>query len=815
MDNYIEYHCVYIPRSFGELLLVDMNYKIISIEENLIEGDNGTIYKTTTYGSNLKLTKIFHRYRDVLDNIDMFKFRKAGGYYYNNVTIYYDKNKFTDDMKNDPLKWSGQYLLKNYYNKLLKSDNSNKNAILTTEDETMSKQPPLFLLPLKDYQRQELTWMLRIENTPDLEFEYEDSTYVKFPNTNYYMNKIDNTIWLNQYNKKNKLRINGGVLANKMGLGKTVTTIALISINKCEYIIPKIPDGYRENEYLIPSCATLIICPTHLCSQWQSECKKFTGNKLKILKIVSRKDIRNLLIKDICKADIVITSYKYIKNLIVFKDNRWKDYLKKYIYSGTKEELAKYVDCNLAYFWWHRIVYDEYHEEIARFDPERCKMHQILIEIKSSTYWGLSGTPKFDNVSMIQNTMRLLHHKPKIINDDINNAFLKNFVRKNTKLDLPPLIEEIVYIDQTEQEKLLYRSKEYHYSRSELLKLCSHHYIGEHSDVFKQKTIDQICNSIKSGQLYELDKLNLEYTKKMADLGVIDKLIDEKTRKNINVSGYIKLDRKRTHDAMKKLKIRINKIQSSLSFYEKTILEIKKNKIDNIVVDDSDDEAIVNDNDCPICFDEINDLVITPCGHKFCSTCMIACFNNNNESTCPHCRERIRRNDIVVIKDEIIDESVDNLYTKYGSKIKSIITKIRNTNGKIIILAQWDKLLHRIGDALSEMNIKGVYIKGNIYQRDNMITNFKNDPNTKCILLSVEYIGSGLNLIEANNVFITHPFISDNAKEKELQGIGRSYRTGQTKQVTITRFITKNTIEEEIYKLINEPNPEIVDDNIY
>jgi hypothetical protein len=61
----------------------------------------------------------------------------------------------------------------------------------------------------------------------------------------------------------------------------------------------------------------------------------------------------------------------------------------------------------------------------------------------------------------------------------------------------------------------------------------------------------------------------------------------------------------------------------------------------------------------------------------------------------------------------------------------------------------------------------------------------------------------------------------------EWQAIGRAYRMGQTKKVNVVRFIMKDTVEEEIYKINKEEDKkfkdnvdlidkmiEITDDNI-
>ena len=53
-----------------------------------------------------------------------------------------------------------------------------------------------------------------------------------------------------------------------MGLGKTLTTLSLVSINKANKFLNK--------EDLIPIKGTLLVCPSQLCKQWQEKLKEFS-----------------------------------------------------------------------------------------------------------------------------------------------------------------------------------------------------------------------------------------------------------------------------------------------------------------------------------------------------------------------------------------------------------------------------------------------------------------------------------------------------------------------------------------------------------
>src|SRR5262249_33968376 len=78
------------------------------------------------------------------------------------------------------------------------------------------------------------------------------------------------------------------------------------------------------------------------------------------------------------------------------------------------------------------------------------------------------------------------------------------------------------------------------------------------------------------------------------------------------------------------------------------------------------------------------------------------------------------------------------------------------------------------------------------------IPTFKSDPSTEGFLLHAQAHASGLNLIEANHVFLCEPLLNT---ALELQAIARVDRIGQTHETTVWLYLMKGTVEESIYDL--------------
>lgn len=71
------------------------------------------------------------------------------------------------------------------------------------------------------------------------------------------------------------------------------------------------------------------------------------------------------------------------------------------------------------------------------------------------------------------------------------------------------------------------------------------------------------------------------------------------------------------------------------------------------------------------------------------------------------------------------------------------------------------------------------------------------DKNFPVLILTVQDSAAGLNLQHANHIILGHPLLSYG---DEKQAIGRAIRPGQKRNVTIWRFVVRDTLEEQLYQ---------------
>lgn len=150
-------------------------------------------------------------------------------------------------------------------------------------------------------------------------------------------------------------------------------------------------------------------------------------------------------------------------------------------------------------------------------------------------------------------------------------------------------------------------------------------------------------------------------------------------------------------------------------------------------------------------------------------------------------------NSTALINDE---EDYGNHSVKLDILMENIIDK--TGNHKILVFSQFVKMLQLIKTRLEDSHINYEYLDGQTVNREEKVNNFQNNANVRVFLISLKAGGTGLNLTEADYVFLVDPWWNPAV---ENQAIDRCYRIGQKQKVMAYRMICKDTIEEKIAQL--------------
>jgi hypothetical protein len=147
-------------------------------------------------------------------------------------------------------------------------------------------------------------------------------------------------------------------------------------------------------------------------------------------------------------------------------------------------------------------------------------------------------------------------------------------------------------------------------------------------------------------------------------------------------------------------------------------------------------------------------------------------------------------------------------YGESSAKIRVLMEEIemRSPDHKIIVFSQFVGMLDLIRKELLMRNIGFEYLTGKSARRDEKVDVFRNDPHVRVFLISLKAGGTGLNLTEADYVYLVDPWWNPAV---ENQAIDRAYRIGQEKHVVAVRLICPGTIEEKMMN-IQERKKELV-----
>jgi len=130
-------------------------------------------------------------------------------------------------------------------------------------------------------------------------------------------------------------------------------------------------------------------------------------------------------------------------------------------------------------------------------------------------------------------------------------------------------------------------------------------------------------------------------------------------------------------------------------------------------------------------------------------------------------------------------------------RLKELTPRLIEEGHRILIFSQWTTLLDLIEEVMGQLLIKYVRFDGQtqIGARQDVIDQFNEDMSISVCLLSTRAGGMGINLTSADTV-ILHDLDFNPSIDRQAED--RCHRIGQKKTVRVIKFVTKDTVDENI-----------------
>ena len=205
------------------------------------------------------------------------------------------------------------------------------------------------------------------------------------------------------YDAANHLR--GGILAEEMGLGKTVEVTALICLNRRMAHVKADPEGLKS------SGATLIITPPAILEQWKEELKKhapslsvhhYTGIKRTPSNRIGKEQTDDdILMNELAGFDVVLTTYNVISREIHYAAAAPRRNLRH-------EKRFEQRKTPLVRISWWRVCLDE----AQMVESGVSHAAQVACMIPRVNAWAVTGTPLRKNIDDLSGLFLFLHYGP-------------------------------------------------------------------------------------------------------------------------------------------------------------------------------------------------------------------------------------------------------------------------------------------------------------------------------------------------------------------------------------------------------------------
>ncbi|KAF9222676.1 hypothetical protein BS17DRAFT_708165 [Gyrodon lividus] len=471
----------------------------------------------------------------------------------------------------------------------------------------------------------------------------------------------------------------GALVGDSMGLGKTLTMLALILATKKD-----VPADYFKS--------TLIVVPLSVMSNWEKQIEEHCVRGA-LSACVYYGSTRNMTPQQLMQHDVVITTYQTVTGEAdpssATRDDNEDGPAKK------KKKSSK----GLFDVKWKRIILDEGHN----IRNPKTKMAKAVCKLTAERRWVLSGTPIINSPRDLGSILTFLQICRPLDNEDffkrlvlrpltdgdpagaeLLRALMSHICIRRTKemqdsdgkplVPLPPVDVTLIPVTLSDEARALYDAVE----------------------AISQQRVERIMSQVPG--------MNATVTTNV--LSMLTRLRQLALHPGLVPSNY--LDQLRANEDLDAAHSSTVHITPEL-----------KAKLQGLLL-----KAIEDNEECPICFSALTEPRITSCAHLFCLACITEVIARDPK--CPMDRRLIGMQNLVeppppteltqapVSQDE--DEDQSELRTGSSAKIDQLIhlLKLIPSDSKSIVFSQFTSFLDK---AFEEHGISYVRFDGQLSAR--------------------------------------------------------------------------------------------------
>ena len=658
---------------------------------------------------------------------------------------------------------------------------------------------------LQPHQKQALHFLL--EHERDQEAEHGGSVFSLWKPQMVKGRRVWQNVITSQQMAEKPTPVRGGILADMMGLGKTLSILSLLA-STLGHAREFGDEPVAINEELHAQ-ATLVVCPKSVLANWEEQIRAHVAPR-KFQTYAYHGANRTQDLEELAKTDVVLTSYNTVASEF-----------------GQRLSKRKAL-CSIK---WFRIVLDEAHS-IRNLDTQVSK---ACCALSAQRRWAVTGTPVQNRLEDLGALIKFLRIQPfdqsanwsrfimaplktgnelvyqhlRLLVDSITLRRLKD------RIGLPEKKEYRVLLDFSPQESIMYQHMAGNMNL-EITRMSN----NEHGRL-RGRSYAHVLRSISRLRAI------CAHGKEMLSEDDLKELEGSSADMAIDLGDEPELDDEHTFITENKAYEWLNLMSDS----EQDQCESCSRKLWDAGAADADPASDSDELDSET--GSANDLVgyLSRCYHLFCTACKAKEEQNTQLSrdrcyTCRYCQSNVRAGFFELRRskmDLFLDAKAnknrkgtsrwdDSTYSGPSTKVQALLQALQRNAAqsqllppdeppiRSVVFSGWTTYLDLIGHALARHAIPFVRLDGSmsVKARSAVLAAFACDPRVTVLLVSIKAGGQGLNFTAANKVYMMEPQFNPGV---EAQAVDRVHRIGQTRPVEIVRYLVRASIEEYVVKL--------------